>query len=165
MLHLILTDRDEASFIKQHVGRLQDRVRQQPHRDAFLALRLVLELRLALELTERCHARQQPIELGMLGDVRLHEYDALIRVEAGRKQTHRHIERQRRERGGVIRLRDGMQVDDAEQAFVLGLQPYPVLHGAEVVADVQLAGGLDAAEYAFRGHGGHGATRCVNTTT
>jgi len=32
----------------------------------------------------------------------------------------------------------------------------PVLHGAEIVADVQLAGRLDAAENAFRSHGGHG---------
>ena len=58
MLDLILTDRYKTSFIEQHVSRLQYRVRQQPHGDAFLALRLVLELRLALELAERGHARE-----------------------------------------------------------------------------------------------------------
>jgi hypothetical protein len=58
-----------------------------------------------------------------------------------------------------------VQVDNAEEAVVLVLEPYPVLDGAEVVADVQLTGGLDAAEDALGSHGGHGATRCVNTTT
>jgi len=44
-----------------------------------------------------------------------------------------------------------MQVHDAEQAVVLVLQLDPTLNGAEVIADVQLAGGLDAGEDARHG--------------
>src|SRR3989442_735514 len=165
MLNLILTYRGKASFIQQNVSCLQYGVGQQPHGDALLALRLVLEPCLALELAERRHRREQPVELGVFGDMRLHEHDALLRVQAGSEKTYRHIESQRGQGAGVVRLRDRVQIDDREETVILGLQPYPVLHGAEIVADVQLTGRLDAAEHAFRGHGGHGATRCVNTTT
>jgi hypothetical protein len=37
-------------------------------------------------------------------------------------------------------------IDDADDRLVLVLQPHPILHRPEVVADVQLAGGLDTAE-------------------
>ncbi|MFI5213190.1 MAG: inositol monophosphatase family protein [Gemmatimonadales bacterium] len=42
-----------------------------------------------------------------------------------------------------------MQVDDAENALELVLERDPVLHGAEVVADVQFARRLDSAEDAW----------------
>jgi hypothetical protein len=75
----------------------------------------------SLQLAQRGYAREQPIELGVLGDVRLDEHDAPLRIEAGRVETDRHIERQLRETGGVVRLGDGVQVDDTEQAVVLRL--------------------------------------------
>src|SRR5207247_6062691 len=50
-----------------------------------------------------------------------------------------------------VGLRDGVQVHDAEQAVVLVFQLDPVLHGAEVIADVQVAGRLDAGEDARHG--------------
>src|SRR2546426_8484710 len=126
MLNLILTYRDKASFIQQNVSRLQYGVGQQPHGDALLALRLVLELCLALELAERRHRREQPVELGVFGDMRLHEHDALLRVQAGSEKTYRHIESQRGQGAGVVGLRDRVQIDDREETVILGLQPYPV---------------------------------------
>jgi len=93
---------------------LQHGVREQAHRNALLALRLVLELRLTLQLTEGRHRREQPVELGVLNDVRLHENDALFRIESGRVETHRHVEGELREARGIIGLRDGVQIDDAE---------------------------------------------------
>src|SRR2546426_321337 len=121
MLDLILTDGHETSFIEKYVSRLQHGVRQQSQSDAFLALRLVFVLGLALELAERGYRREEPVELGVLGDVRLYEHDAFVGVQASRKQTHCHIERQRRQGARVVGLGDGMQVDDAKQAIVLGL--------------------------------------------
>ena len=50
-------------------------------------------------------------------------------------------------------LREGVEVDDAEEAVVLLLEPHPVLHRAEIVADMKLAGRLNAGEDA-----GHGVT-------
>src|SRR6185503_4241044 len=163
VLYLILSYRHEASFIEQYVSRLQHGVREYSHRDAFLPLRFVFVLSLALELAQRRDAGQQPIQLGVRGDVRLDEDDAPLRIEPGGVQADRHVDRELRQRGRVVRLSNGVQIDDTEQTLVLGLQPHPVLDGAEVVADVEFAGRLDAAEYAS--HGGHGATRCVNTTT
>jgi len=51
-----------------------------------------------------------------------------------------------RESARVVRLRDRVQIDDREEAVVLGLQPDPILAQRRVSTDVQLAGGLDAAE-------------------
>ena len=55
-----------------------------------------------------------------------------------------------------------VQVHDAVEALVLGLQRHPVLHGTEQVADVQFAGRLDPGKDA--GHAGnvtkaHGASQ------
>jgi len=39
-----------------------------------------------------------------------------------------------------------MHVDDAEDAVVVALERHPIADRAEVVAEVQIAGGLDARE-------------------
>ena len=46
----------------------------------------------------------------------------------------------------LVGLRDRVQVHDAEDAIVVGLQGHPVPDRAEVVADMQLARGLDSRE-------------------
>ena len=43
---------------------------------------------------------------------------------------------------------DGVQIDDAEDALVVVLDLDPVLQRAQIIADVQIAGRLDAGEYA-----------------
>ena len=48
--------------------------------------------------------------------------------------------------GGVLVDRDGVQVDDAVDALVVVLDPHPVLQRTQIVADVQIAGRLDAGE-------------------
>ena len=45
---------------------------------------------------------------------------------------------------GLVRLRERVQIDDAVEAAILVLQLDPVLHRAEVVADVKAARRLDA---------------------
>src|SRR5439155_14328190 len=118
---------------------------------ALLALCLVLELRLARELTERRHRVEQPVELAVLRDVRLHEYDRPLGVEADGEQPDRHFDGPLGEARHLVRLRDGVQIDDREEAVVLMLQRNPVLDRAEIIADVQLARGLDAGGDARRG--------------
>src|SRR5207244_754697 len=115
-------------------------------RHALLALRLVLELRLTLELPQGRDGVQDPVELRVLGDVRLHEDDGPRRIDAGGEEPDRHVDRALGQGRCVVGLRDGMEVHDAEQAVVLVLQLDPVLHGAEGIADVQLAGRLDAGK-------------------
>ncbi len=41
----------------------------------------------------------------------------------------------------LLRQRDGVQVDDAEKVFVLVLQFDPVDQRAEIISDMQIAGG------------------------
>src|SRR5262245_46074444 len=41
-----------------------------------------------------------------------------------------------------------MQIDDAEDALIVLLQHDPVANGAEIIAEMQIAGGLDAGENA-----------------
>src|SRR5207237_829375 len=94
---------------------------------------------------------QDPVELRVLGDVRLHEDDGPRRIDAGGEEPDRHVDRALGQGRCVVGLRDGMQVHDAEQAVVLVLQLDPVLYGAEVIADVQLARRLDAGEDARHG--------------
>src|SRR5204862_328491 len=87
----------------------------------------------------------------MLRHVRLHEHDRPLRVEPGGEQPDRHVDRALRQGRGVVGLRDGVQVNHAEETVVLVLQANPVLDRAEIVADVQLARGLDTGEDARHG--------------
>jgi hypothetical protein len=48
--------------------------------------------------------------------------------------------------GRVLVDRDGVQIDDAEDRLIVILEVDPVLERAEVIADVEVAGRLDAAE-------------------
>ena len=55
------------------------------------------------------------------------------------------------ERLWILRDGDSVQVDDTEKAFVLALQGYPVAQCPQVITEVNVSGGLDAAENPF-GH-------------
>src|SRR5438876_3125162 len=151
VLQLVLAHRHEGCLVQQHIGRLEHGIVQESRRHALLALRLVLELRLTLELAQWRDGIQDPVELRVLGDVRLHEDDGPRRIDAGGEQPDRHVDRPLGQGRRIVGLRDGVLVNDAEQAVVLVLQLDPVLHGAEVIADVQLARRLDAGEHARHG--------------
>src|SRR2546430_1878578 len=62
-----------------------------------------------------------------------------LRVGDGRAPPEPHVDRAVGPGRRLVRLRDGVQVHDTEQAVVLVLQLDPILDGAEVIADVQLA--------------------------
>ena len=73
-------------------------------------------------------------------------------VEAGRDQDLRELEDLGPQLGRVLRDREGVQVDDAVDRVVVVLLRDPAPHRTQVVAEVDIAGGLDAGEHA--GHGG-----------
>ena len=81
----------------------------------------------------------------VLRDVHLDEQDALVGVDAGGQQPDRHVGGALRQFFRLVGLGDGVQVDDAENALEAVLELNPVPDRAEVVADVKLARGLDAA--------------------
>ena len=79
--------------------------------------------------------------------VGLAEQDAALRVEPGGHQHRRRVEHVAGQRAGVVGDARGVQVDDAVDRRVAALLALEVAaDGADVVAEVLAAGGLDAAE-------------------
>ena len=76
MLLLIVADWHELGVIEQDIRRHEHRVEKEPGVDRLLLARLVLKLGHALELAERTEATENPGELGVPDDVRLHEEPA-----------------------------------------------------------------------------------------
>src|SRR5262249_47444513 len=90
------------------------------------------------------------MQLRMLRHVRLDEHGAALGIKPGGKPVEKHFNRVLLYLGciGVIRS-EGMPVGDEEEALVLVLHAYPVIERADIIAEVQFAGGAHAAEDAF----------------
>jgi len=148
--HLVLPHRHVARAVDQDVGRLQQRVaeeavgREITVGELFL---LVLVRRDALEPAERRHHREQQVQLGVLGDLRLDEEDRLVGVDAGGEPVDHHVPAVLLD---VVRLLvvggECVPVGDEIQAQVFGLQAHPVLEHAVVVTEVQASRGPHAGE-------------------
>jgi hypothetical protein len=82
----------------------------------------------------------------------LHEQGRPLGIDAAGQEVGRHLQRPLPELRDLVVLGDGVEVDHADGGSVLVLQTYPVVHGAQVVTDVELAGRLDAAEDRIHGH-------------
>jgi len=78
--------------------------------------------------------------------VALHEQPRFRLIDAGRQQHHRKFERLASQDVGFLRQRQRVHVDEAEDVVGLVLPGDPVFDGAEVVADVNRAGGLNAGK-------------------
>src|SRR3546814_10011088 len=83
----------------------------------------------------------------MVRVLRLVEQDVLPRVDAGRDHRRGEFAGRAAQVIGVEQARrDRMHVDHAEDALELVLQRDPVAHRAEIIAEMEIAGGLDARE-------------------
>ena len=100
-------------------------------------------------------ALQQPGQLGVGRHVALHEQGAGLGIQAGGQQQRGHGQGGLAQLGGVAGLGQGVQVDHAVEAVALALVLDPPPHGAQEVAEVRFAGGLDARE-----HSGHPVMVC-----
>ena len=89
---------------------------------------------------------EQPGELGDLRAVALDEQRAALRVEPEREQRRRHLAGARAQDVGVVGARQRVVVDDAVDRLVLVLEPDVVADRAQVVAEVDDPGRLDARE-------------------
>ena len=79
------------------------------------------------------------------------EQDVPVGVDAAGEQRRRHLARLRRQLARVLPDGDGVQIDDAEDAFVIALQSHPVAQRPEVIAERGDARGLDAGKDALHG--------------
>ena len=174
MLFLVLAYRHEVGVVDEYVDGHQRGVGEQSGVDAlagglvahdvaldvvFLALLLGGDAEgLAGLVLERCRAHEfadagvhvhQQVHLGNLRHVALHIYYIALRVEAGgyvfgQDLLHVLVEHLRVGMGG-----EGVEVGDDEAAVVVVLHAHELIQSAEVVAQVQIAGGADAAEHYF----------------
>ncbi len=145
MLLLVVADRHMRGAVGENVGRHQGRVGEQPDRGVLAVLAgLFLELRHPLEPAHAGDAVEDPGELGVLDDAALVEDDVLLRIDAGRQERRRHLARRADQLGRILPDGDRVLVDDAIDAIVARLQLREAADGAEIVAEMQIAGRLDA---------------------
>ena len=160
MLLLVLADGDVGRLIGEHVRGLEHRVGEQADARAFAVLAgLVLPLRHAVEPAHPRSAGEQPFELGMRGDARLVEQRRAVGVDARGNERGGHLDRVAGEHGGLDRDGDRVQVGEEEQTVIARLHAVlhrdPLLDRAQIVAEVEVAGGLDAgddAQYSVLSH-------------
>jgi hypothetical protein len=145
-----------ASLVDQDVGRLQQGIAQEavgreiPVPELF---HLVLVRRHAFQPAERRDHREQKMQLGVFGQLRLDEERGLRRVDARREPVDHHVPHVALDDlGRVVVGRQGVPVGHEEIALELVLQPDPVLQHAVVVAEVQAAGGAHSREDAVDEH-------------
>ena len=109
----------------------------------------------AFQPAERRDHGEQKVQFGSLADVGLAVDGAFFRVEAGAHPVHHHVAHVLGQLGGVgVVAGKGVPVGHEEEGFMVVLHVYPVLEGAEIVADMQRAGGAHARNGAVvRRHG------------
>ena len=109
VLALVVADRHLVGVVEQDVGRLQRRVGEQAAGDelAGALLGLVLELDHPRQLAVAHVALHQPGQLGVLGDVALHEHRRHLGVETDAEERRRQLQRALRPRRPAPRSPSG----------------------------------------------------------
>ena len=119
-----------------------------PTRTDSLPALLSLNWVIRLELAHGGGALEQPGHLGVLDDVALDEEGAPLGVEPGGQQVEGGVAGAGPQVGRVDVEGQGVQVDDAVEGVVGVLVGHPIADGPQVVAEVEVAAGLDSGEHA-----------------
>ena len=107
-----------------------------------------------VEQAHRCHRAEDPREERDLGDIRLAEEKRFRRIQPAGQKIERYVARIFAQGFGIVERRQCVQVGDEIERLALVLQFDGRTHHAEVIAEVQRAGRLDAGKDAF--HVGQG---------
>ena len=171
MLLLVGSDGHQISLIKQNVRRHQDGIVEQTRVDVVRVLgAFVLVLGHAGKLAHVGKAVQNPRQLRMAADMALTVDDVLLRVQTAGNVGGGHFQTAAAQLGRILPNGDGVHIHHAVDAVVVVLQKGEIPQRADVVADGQGAGGLNAGEdrfFDFRGLGFHGdssSNRSVKTS-
>ena len=150
MLLLVLTHRDEIRLVEKNIRGHQGRVGEQAAVDVLLVLGgLVLELGHAAEFAEHGITVQHPAQLRVGGDVGLDEQSVLLRVQAAGDILGQLLQGAAAQVGGGLPDGDGVHIRHKVIAVEFVGPGAPILDGAQIVAQVQIAAGLDAREHHF----------------
>ncbi len=147
MLLLVFPHWHVARLVDENVRRHQNRVSIKTEAGHISMLSgLLLELCHPIEPAERGQATEQPSQLGVSGDHALVEDRTMFRVDTGGDISSSHLTGRSTQLGGILRLGERVQVDDAEYALEVVLQHNPIANGSEIIAEMQIAGRLDAGK-------------------
>ena len=150
MLLLVDADGDELGLIEQDIRHHEGRVGEEAGVDVVGVLRaLVLELGHAGELAEHGVAVDDPAELGVRGDVTLHEEGVLFGIEAAGDVEGEGLVGAAAQIGRDLAHGDRVLVDDAVIAVIRVGEVGEIADRAEVVSDREDARGLHAGENDF----------------
>ena len=146
MLLLVLPYRDDVGVIEEDVGRHQHRVVEKAgiRLEAFCHFVLI-----GMRLHEERYgdeALEYPRELGVLRDARLLKDDDLLRVDTDAEVVEDDVDYVGAQERCVLHGGQGVVIRDHEHAVVLLIGIKERLKRAEIVADVERAGGLEAGE-------------------
>ena len=108
--------------------------------------RLVLELRHAAEITERAETGEHPSHLRVCTHVALDKDETLLRIKSAREQEGKRRAACLSPHRRLVIDGERMEIGDEVVAVVFLLQLAPVFHRAEIVAEGECAGGLNAAQ-------------------
>ena len=150
MLLLVLAHRHQVGLVEHDIRRHQGGIGEQTGVDVVgVAGGLVLELGHAGQLAEHGVAVEHPGQLRVGGHMGLDEEDGLLRVDAAGHQLGKELNGLAAEGGGVLTDGDGVLIHHAVDAVVLILHGHPVAQRTQIVAQMEGAAGLDAAENDF----------------
>ena len=152
MLLLVVADRNMSRVVEQNVRRHKVRIDIEAG-GGLLAVfaRLLLELRHAVQPAEPRHAIEDPGKLGVPGDLALVEDDVAGGIDARGDEGGRDLAGVLGKLFGVLEHGDGVEIDHAIEAVMLGLERHEFGDGAEIVAEMEIAGRLHAGEDAGPG--------------
>jgi hypothetical protein len=93
---------------------------------------------------DRSDAGEHPGQLGVPVHVRLHDNGRDAGIDSGGQKKRGDLGDLMAELTGILKGRDGVEVDDAEDALVVVLDADPAFQSAQVVADVEISRRLNA---------------------
>ena len=147
MLLLVVAHGHVGCLVEENVGRHQIGIDVEPDRGVLAVLaRLFLELGHAVEPAQARHAVEDPGQLRMGRNLALVENDGTLGIDARGQERRRHLARLRLQLLGILPRGDGVQIDDAVDALIVGLQADEVADGAEIVSEMEIARRLNAGK-------------------
>ena len=145
MLLLILADGDVVGLIQQNIRRHEGRIGEEAAVYVVGILRaFVLELRHAAQLAEHGVAVEYPAKLRVLVHMALKKEHVFLRVKPAGDILRKLGSGAAAQLGRVLAHGERVQVGHEIKAIKFVRKSSPVSYGAEVVAEVQVAGRLDA---------------------
>ena len=143
MLGLVFTNRDRVRLVDQDVGRLQDRIGEDPE---VLPgpIGFLLELGHSLQLPEAGQSAEDPGQLDVLGNLGLVVEKGTLRVDTYRQQHPGRLVPSRPQVSRLIGDGHRVEVDNAVDRLVVLLEGDPVPQGPHEAPHVEVAGGLNA---------------------